>query len=122
MLIHSYDFKFGIERCGSVGSRARRLYREGLLRFQRATRADSCTGSVSFRRRDFEASIEVDQLDPMRADEFAAAIYRAKPSRLDNLIELEGDSGIVVAGIDPAKNKQPYSRAHSDTAADALNL
>jgi hypothetical protein len=44
---------------------------------------------VPFRRRDFEVTVQVDDLDPMRADEFVAAIYRAKPSRLDNTIEIE---------------------------------
>jgi hypothetical protein len=46
-------------------------------------------GLPPFRRRDFEVTIQVDQLDPARADEFIAAIYRIKPSRLDNNIELE---------------------------------
>ena|SRR5271166_4788783 len=47
------------------------------------------TGIAPFRRRDFEVSVEVDQLDPAQASEFADAICRAKPSRLDNLLEIE---------------------------------
>ena len=45
-------------------------------------------GITPFRKRDFEVSVEVDQLGPAEADEFAAAIHRAKPSRLDNDIEI----------------------------------
>jgi len=33
--------------------------------------------------------IDIDQLDPERAVEFAAAICRARPSRLNNVIEIE---------------------------------
>lgn len=47
------------------------------------------TDIASFRRRDFGGTIEVEQLDPAFAEEFVAAIYRAKPSRLDNTIEIE---------------------------------
>ena len=44
---------------------------------------------ASFRKRDFEVSIEFDQLDRSQASEFADAICRAKPSRLDNVLEIE---------------------------------
>jgi len=44
---------------------------------------------MQFRKRDFEVSIEVNHLDPERAIEVAAAICRARPSRLNNDIEIE---------------------------------
>lgn len=44
---------------------------------------------VSFHKRDFEVTIEIDQLDPALAIEFADAICRAKPSLIDNHIEIE---------------------------------
>jgi hypothetical protein len=44
---------------------------------------------TSFRKRDFEAAIQVDELDPALAIEFADAVCRARPSRLDNHIEIE---------------------------------
>jgi hypothetical protein len=47
------------------------------------------TGVAPFRSRDFDVTIEIDQLDPAHADEFIAAIYRIRPSRLDNNIEIE---------------------------------
>jgi hypothetical protein len=47
------------------------------------------TGIAPFRRRDFEVSVEIDRLDPPQASEFADGICRAKPSRLDNLPEME---------------------------------
>jgi hypothetical protein len=47
------------------------------------------TDIAPFRKRDFEVTVRVDQLDPSRAEEFAEAIYRAKPSRLDNILEIE---------------------------------
>lgn len=42
-----------------------------------------------FRKRDFEVTMEIVELDPKHEAEFADAICRAKPSRLDNVIEIE---------------------------------
>jgi hypothetical protein len=46
-------------------------------------------GIAPFRRRDFEVSVEIDEIETEQASEFADAICRAKPSRLDNLLEIE---------------------------------
>jgi hypothetical protein len=47
------------------------------------------TDIAPFRKREFEIAIQIDDLDTARANEFVAAIYRDKPSRLDNIIEIE---------------------------------
>jgi hypothetical protein len=45
--------------------------------------------TVLFRKRDFHVAVLLDQIDKTASREFADAISRARPSRLDNDLEIE---------------------------------
>jgi hypothetical protein len=47
------------------------------------------TEAAQFRKRDFRVAVESDHAGPVASVEFAKAIYRARPSRLDNVLEIE---------------------------------
>jgi hypothetical protein len=44
---------------------------------------------VQFRKQDFRVVVELSHKDETRCKEFADAIFRIRPSRLDNLLEIE---------------------------------
>jgi hypothetical protein len=46
-------------------------------------------GIVPFRKRDFDVAVLLDQVDPTALVELAGAICRARPSRLDNVLEIK---------------------------------